>query len=89
MTPKSPSTRTFMWGVWGLNHCALSFLKCQAIHSDDKPMLKFLTATAAMTLGYLVKEKSSIDKAGGDINGFIAVCGVQTAALAYLAFVAQ
>jgi hypothetical protein len=86
MTPVNPKARTFMWGVWGLNHCALSFLKCLAVYNDDKYMLKFLGLTAAITFGYLVKEKKKFDEAGGDIGGFVAVCGVQTASLAYLAF---
>lgn len=86
MDASSPKARTFMWGVWGLNHCALSVLKCVAIYNDDKFMLKFLGATAAITLGYLVKEKGSIDAAGGDVNGFVAICALQTASIGYLAF---
>ena len=86
MTATDPSARTFMWGVWGLNHCALSWLKLQAIKNEDKPMLKFLFATAVATVGYLIKENGAISSAGGDIKGFIAVCGLQTASLGYLAF---
>ena len=86
MTAASPKARTFMWGVWGLNHCALSALKCIAIYNQDAFMLKFLGATAAITLGYLVKEKAPIEEAGGDINGFIVICGLQTLSLSYLAF---
>ena len=86
MTPTNPKTRTFMWGVWGLNHCALSILKCMAIYSDDKMMLKFLFGTAALTFGYLVKEKQPIEMAGGDIGGFVGICGLQTLSLGYLAF---
>ncbi len=74
-----------MWGVWGLNHCALSALKCVAIYNDDKFMLKFLGATAAITLGYLVAQKKPIEEAGGDIGGFVGVCAAQTLSLGYLA----
>jgi hypothetical protein len=86
MTPINAKARTFMWGVWGLNHCALSILKCMAIYNADKPLLKFVGVTAAITFGYLIKEKKSFDEAGGDINGFIVVCGLQCLALGYLAF---
>ena len=84
MTATKPAARNFMWGVWGLNHCALSYLKCLAIYKNDKSLLQFLTVTAAITFGYLLKEKNQFDKAGGDINGFLVLCGVQTAALTYL-----
>ena len=87
MTPASPKARDFMWGVWGLNHCALSLLKCKAIHDDDKFMLKFLAGTAAITLGYLLKGKKPIEEAGGDVGGFVVICGIQTLSLGYLAFV--
>ena len=73
-------------GVWGLNHCALSYLKCAAIYKSDKPLLQFVVVTAAITLGYLIKERKPIEEAGGDINGFIAVCGLQVLSLGYLAF---
>ena len=86
MTASSPKARTFMWGVWGLNHCALSFLKVVSILDDDKPLLKFLAFTAAVTFAYLFKEKDPIAEAGGDVNGFIVVCGLQTLSLGYLAF---
>ena len=86
MTATSPKARNFMWGVWGLNHCALSFLKCHAIYSKDAFMLKFVTVTAAITLGYLLKEKKPIHEAGGDVMGFVVVCGLQTLSLGYLAF---
>ena len=49
-------------------------------------MLKFLGATAAITLGYLVKEKGKIDAAGGDVDGFVVICALQTASIGYLAF---
>ena len=65
MTPTNPKARTFMWGVWGVNHCALSYLKCMAIYKDDKSMLKFTFITAAITLYYLVKEKKAFEEAGG------------------------
>jgi hypothetical protein len=86
MMASEPKARNFMWGVWGLNHCALSWLKIQAIRQDDKPMLKFLFATAAASLGYLLKEKGAVAEAGGDVMGFVAVIGLQTASLGYLAF---
>ena len=73
-------------GRWGLNHCALSILKCIAIYKTDIFMLKFLFGTAAITLGYLVKEKKPIEDAGGDIGGFVVICTIQTLALGYLAF---
>lgn len=86
MTPASPKARTFMWGVWGLNHCALSALKCLAVYRGDKEMLAFTGVTAAITLGYLVKERGSFKEAGGDVDGFVAVCTVQTLSLLGLAF---
>lgn len=86
MTAVSPKARCFMWGVWGLNHCALSILKCMAIYKSDKPLLTFVFVTAAITFGYLVKEAKPITEEGGDVGGFIAVCGVQTLSLGYLAF---
>ena len=75
-----------MWGVWGLNHCALSFLKCMSIYKSDTPMLQFCFVTAILTLGYLVKEKKPIEEAGGDVMGFVVLCGLQTLSLGYLAF---
>ena len=78
MTPASPKARAFMWGVWGLNHCALSVLKCIAVYRGDKELLAFTGVTAAITLGYLIKERKPITEAGGDVDGFVAVCGVQT-----------
>merc|ERR1711924_563919 len=59
------------WGIWGLNHCALAFLKCWAIKHKDEFMLKFTAATAAITLGYLVMGKQPIEEDGGDVDGFI------------------
>ena len=86
MTPASPAARTFMWGVWGLNHCALSYLKVMAIRKKDKGMLKFLLLTAALTFAYLLKEMGSFAEAGGDVMGFVVVCGLQTLSLSYLAY---
>lgn len=86
MTAVSPKARNFMWGVWGLNHCALSFLKCMAIYNADAPLLKFVFVTAAITFGYLAKEKKPIEEAGGDIGGFLVVCALQSLSLGYLAF---
>jgi len=83
---KDPEARTFMWGVWGLNHCALSLLKLWAIYDDDEKLLAFLTCTAAMTFIYLVRERKAISRAGGDVDGFVVVCGLQSVSLAYLAF---
>ena len=57
-----------------------------AIYNDDKFMLKVLGGTAAITLGYLVKEKGSIDAAGGDVDGFVVFRALQTASIGYLAF---
>ena len=51
MTMTSPKARTLMWGIWGLNHCALSFLKCWAVYKKDDFLLKFTSATALATLG--------------------------------------
>jgi len=39
MTASSPKARTLTWGMWGLNHCALSILKCYAIFKGDKVRL--------------------------------------------------
>ena len=86
MTATSENARTLMWGIWGLNHCALSILKCMAVYNMDKTLLQFLAVTAAITFGYLVMEKGSFEAAGGDLNGFIVICFFQTASLAYLAF---
>ncbi len=58
----------------------------QAIYSDDRPLLKFLFVTAAITLAYLVREKGAFEEAGGDVGGFVAVCAVQSLSLGYLAF---
>ena len=75
-----------MWGMWGLNHCSLSILKCIAIYNADAFMLKFLTVTAVWTLAYLLAGKKPTEEAGGDLNGFIAICSLQTLSLGYLAF---
>ena len=85
MTPASPKAKIFMWGVWGLNHCALSALKILAVYRGDKEMLLFTGVTAAITLGYLIKERGSFKEADGDVDGFVAVCTVQTISLLGLA----
>ena len=86
MTASHPSARTVTWGLWGLNHCFITILKLLAIKSDDKAMLKLLTASAVATLAYCVKGQQDMGPEGGDFGGFVAVCAVQVATLGYLAF---
>jgi hypothetical protein len=86
MTAADPSARTFMWGLWGLNHCFISLLKCKAISAKDKPMLKLLFPLTAATFLYVLMGNGPITAAGGDLSGFVAVTAVQTLAIGYLAF---
>ena len=85
MTMRSASARTFTWGLWGLNHCAFALLKLMAIRDGDKSMLKFLTALTALTTCYCILGQQQMEKDGGDVKGFAAVCAVQTVSLGYLA----
>mmetsp|Transcript_7037 Transcript_7037/g.22216 ORF Transcript_7037/g.22216 Transcript_7037/m.22216 type:complete len:89 (+) Transcript_7037:2866-3132(+) len=86
MDMKHPSARQFTWGLWGLNHCFISLLKLMAIYNSDKPMLKLLTYVTIPTFGYCVLGQKQMAKAGGDVGGFVAICGVQILCLGYLGF---
>ena len=85
MTMAHSSSRTGMWGIWGLNHCFLAVLKLQAINQKDKAMLKKLLIPTAATFLYCVLGQSDMGGAA-DLGGFIAVCGLQTLAIGYLAY---
>ena len=85
MTMADPSARTMTWGMWGLNHCFLAVLKLQAINQKDKAMLKKLLIPTAATFLYCVLGQSDMGGAA-DLGGFIAVCGLQTLAIGYLAY---
>lgn len=49
-------------------------------------MLKMLFWLTAATFGYCAKGQQDMAGEGGDVKGFVAVCGVQAASLGYLAF---
>ena len=81
----NPDAKRWFWGMWGLNHCFLSILKLQAINQKDKAMLKKLLIPTAATFLYCVLGQSDMGGAA-DLGGFIAVCGLQTLAIGYLAY---
>ena len=85
MTMANPDARRWIWGMWGLNHCFLAVLKLQAINQQDKAMLKKLLIPTAATFLYCVLGQSDMGGAA-DLGGFIAVCGLQTLAIGYLAY---
>ena len=85
MTMANPDARRWFWGMWGLNHCFLAVLKLQAINQKDKAMLKKLLIPTAATFLYCVLGQSDMGGAA-DLGGFIAVCGLQTLAIGYLAY---
>mmetsp|Transcript_6449 Transcript_6449/g.16379 ORF Transcript_6449/g.16379 Transcript_6449/m.16379 type:complete len:196 (+) Transcript_6449:3-590(+) len=85
MTMANPDARRWIWGMWGLNHCFLAVLKLQAINQKDKAMLKKLLIPTAATFLYCVLGQSDMGGAA-DLGGFIAVCGLQTLAIGYLAY---
>jgi len=49
-------------------------------------MLKLLTYVTIPTFGYCVLGQKQMAKAGGDVGGFVAICGVQILCLGYLGF---
>ena len=82
MTMTDEKVRTWMWGMWGLNHCFLALLKILAVMKGDKTMLKLLAVSALATAYYCVLGQQE----HGDMEGFIAVCAVQAVSLGYLGF---
>jgi len=86
MTMTKVGTRTFMWGVWGLNHCMMSFLKIWANYNKDVPLLKILTVQTALCLAYLVGQRSACLKAKADLTGFAAIFTLEICAISYLAY---
>ena len=86
MTMAHSSSRTGMWGIWGLNHCFVALLKVAAILAKDKDQLKKLWVLTAATAAYVVKWNNDVADYGGDLGGFVVVCGLQTLSIGYLAF---
>ena len=83
--PSTPSTRRDA-GIWGLNHCFVALLKVAAILAKDKEQLKKLWVLTAATAAYVAKWHSDVADYGGDLGGFVVVCGLQTLSIGYLAF---
>ena len=81
----TPSTRRDA-GIWGLNHCFVALLKVAAILAKDKEQLKKLWVLTAATAAYVVKWNNDVADYGGDLGGFVVVCGLQTLSIGYLAF---
>ena len=105
MTMAHSSSRTGMWGIWGLNHCFVALLKVAAfvpgvrtfpatpsthftrrILAKDKEQLKKLWVLTAATAAYVAKWNNDVADYGGDLGGFVVVCGLQTLSIGYLAF---
>ena len=84
MTMTGESTRTWMWGMWGLNHCFMSLFKILAVTNDDKTMLKLLALSAVITAYYCYLGQV----VHGDMEGFIVICTLQVLSLGYLGFAA-
>ena len=84
MTMSGESARTWMWGMWGFNHCVICLVKILAVLGGDKTMLKLMAANAAGLAAYCVLGQ----QAHGDMEGFIVISAVQTLSLGYLGFVA-
>jgi len=84
MTMTGESTRTWMWGMWGFNHCFITLLKIIAVAKGDKMMLKLLAASA-LPLAYFC---AMGQMAHGDMEGFIVICVLQFLSLGYLGFAA-
>lgn len=84
MTMAGESARTWMWGMWGFNHCVICLIKILAVLGGDKTMLKLMAANAAGLAAYCVLGQ----QAHGDMEGFIVISAVQTLSLGYLGFVA-
>ena len=81
----TPSTRRDA-GIWGLNHCFVALLKVAAILAKDKEQLKKLWVLTAATAAYVAKWNNDVADYGGDLGGFVVVCGLQTLSIGYLAF---
>ena len=52
MTMAGESARTWMWGMWGFNHCVICLIKILAVLGGDKTMLKLMAANAAGLAAY-------------------------------------
>ena len=77
-------TRTWMWGMWGFNHCFISLLKILAVARGDTFMLKLLAvSTIPVSLLCFLGQQ-----AHGDMEGFIVICMMQVLSLGYLGFAA-
>ena len=85
MTMAHSSSRTGMWGIWGLNHCFVALLKVAAILAKDKEQLKKLWVHGR-DAAYVAKWNNDVADYGGDLGGFVVVCGLQTPSIGYLAF---
>ena len=59
--------------MWGLNHCALSYLKCRAVYHNDKSLMKFLWGTAVATTGYLIANEAAMAAKGASMMGFVSI----------------
>ena len=84
MHMSSEKVRTWMWGMWGLNHCFMSLFKIVATLKGDKTMLELLAISAVVTAGYCALGQ----KEHGDMEGFIVICTIQVLSLGYLGFAA-
>jgi hypothetical protein len=73
-------------GIWGLNHCFVALLKVAAVLAKDKEQLKKLWVLTAATTAYVAKWNNDVADYGGDLGGFVVVCGLQTLSIGYLAF---
>ena len=80
MTMTGEKARTWMWAMWGLNHCFMSLFKILAIMKGDKTMLKLLAVSALATAYYCALGQ----KEHGDMEGFVVICVVQAVSLGYL-----
>ena len=86
MAPADSVVAPWLWGMWGLNHCALSYLKCRAVYHNDKSLMKFLWGTAVATTGYLIANEAAMAAKGASMMGFVVICSLQCLSLGYLAF---
>ena len=56
------------------------------ILAKDKEQLKKLWVLTAATTAYVAKWNNDVADYGGDLGGFVVVCGLQTLSIGYLAF---
>ena len=56
------------------------------ILAKDREQLKKLWVLTAATAAYVVKWNNDVADYGGDLGGFVVVCGLQTLSIGYLAF---